>query len=245
MDRKDGKFRRCFVPQALIISGSPVIGGAESGWKVIGRRRIAGDKESLNMNKAMPHRLILEQIARRVMLERGLLPDFSAEVLAELDRIPSPATAEPGQVRDLRALLWASIDNDDSRDLDQLTVAEALPDGAVKILVAVADVDALVVKKARPSIDTPGTIRPRSTRRRRSSRCCPKSSPPTSLLSTAEEDRLAVVVEMVIGADGSLQGSDDLSGPGPQSGQAGLQQRRRLARGRRTSAGRDCRRSRA
>ena len=92
------------------------------------------------------HRLILEQIARRAMLERGLLPDFSAESLAELSRIHSPATADPEQARDLRALLWASIDNDDSRDLDQLTVAEALPNGEFKLLVAVADVDALVVK---------------------------------------------------------------------------------------------------
>ena len=100
------------------------------------------------------HRPILEQIARRAMLERGLLPDFSAEALAELDRIHSPATADSGQVRDLRALLWASIDNDDSRDLDQLTVAEALPNGEFKLLVAVADVDALVVKDS--ALDRPG-----------------------------------------------------------------------------------------
>jgi len=50
------------------------------------------------------------------------------------------------QVRDLRNLLWASIDNDDSLDLDQLTVAEAIPGDKVKILVAVADVDSIVKK---------------------------------------------------------------------------------------------------
>ena len=52
----------------------------------------------------------------------------------------------PTGVRDLRDRLWASIDNDDSRDLDQLTVAEALEGGRTRILVAVADVDALVGK---------------------------------------------------------------------------------------------------
>jgi hypothetical protein len=51
-----------------------------------------------------------------VMHERGLLPDFSAEVLTELSRIQSPEVTSGGQVRDLRDLLWASIDNDDSRD---------------------------------------------------------------------------------------------------------------------------------
>ena len=77
------------------------------------------------------HRALLQSIARRAMLERGLLPDFSAEALAELGKIQSPATADES-VRDLTNLLWASIDNDDSRDLDQLTVAEALPGDKIK-----------------------------------------------------------------------------------------------------------------
>ncbi len=90
------------------------------------------------------HRAILQRIARRAMLERGLLPDFSVEALAELAGIQAPATMDGEQVRDLRDLLWASIDNDDSLDLDQLTVAEAMPGDKVKILVAVADVDSIV-----------------------------------------------------------------------------------------------------
>ena len=67
------------------------------------------------------------------MLERGLLPDFSAAVLAELGRLQSPVMKKgtpdgsENQIRDMRDLLWASIDNDDSRDLDQLTFAEAMP----------------------------------------------------------------------------------------------------------------------
>src|SRR3954468_2482104 len=86
----------------------------------------------------------LEAIARRAMLERGLLPDFSPEALAELRAVSrDPGPADPA-IRDLRALLWCSIDNDDSRDLDQLSVAEAQAGTGTKILVAIADVDAKV-----------------------------------------------------------------------------------------------------
>ena len=80
------------------------------------------------------------------MLQRGLLPDFSADVMAETDSITKAATASDPSLRDLRRLLWASIDNDDSLDLDQLSVAEQLPGGAVKILIAIADVDAIAKK---------------------------------------------------------------------------------------------------
>ena len=150
------------------------------------------------------HRLILERIARRAMLERGLFPDFSVESLAELDRIHSPATANPVQVRDLRTLLWASIDNDDSRDLDQLTVAEALPDGQFKLLVAVADVDALVGKGSAldrqaghntTSVYTAATI----------FSMLPEKLSTNFTSLNGQEDRLALVIEMVIGRKGSLQ----------------------------------------
>jgi exoribonuclease-2 len=88
----------------------------------------------------------LQAIARRVMTERGLEADFSPAAKAETEAFTGPAR-EPGpSVRDLRNLLWCSIDNDDSRDLDQLTVAQPSTGGAVKILVAVADVDALGTK---------------------------------------------------------------------------------------------------
>ncbi|HET9748953.1 MAG TPA: RNB domain-containing ribonuclease, partial [Casimicrobiaceae bacterium] len=91
----------------------------------------------------------LRSIAHRVMLERGLEPDFSAAAKRETERI-TRAAADP-TVRDMRDLLWASIDNDDSRDLDQLTVSVPDGNGATRILVAVADVDALIV--ARSAID--------------------------------------------------------------------------------------------
>lgn len=151
-------------------------------------------------------RPILQDIAKRAMLERGLLPYFSAKALAELDKIQAPAT-DGVNVRDLRDLPWASIDNDDSRDLDQLTVAVAMPGDNVKILVAVADVDSLVKKgsaldeQARQnttSVYTPAQIFPMLPEK--------LSTNLTSL--NPNKDRLAVVVEMVIGTDGSLQDSD-------------------------------------
>ena len=75
----------------------------------------AADAENLNL---------LRSIARQAMQERGLLPDFSAAALQQIEAIAA-AAAETGQaIRDLRGLLWASIDNDDSRDLDQLSVAQ-------------------------------------------------------------------------------------------------------------------------
>jgi len=153
------------------------------------------------------HRVILQAIAQRAMLERGLLPDFSAAALAELDRIHAPADVNDGSVRDLTDLLWASIDNDDSRDLDQLTVAETLPGGSVKIHVAVADVDALVkdgsaidehARHNTTSVYTAAEIFPMLPE---------KLSTDLTSLNFAEE-RLAVVVEMTISADGSLQSSD-------------------------------------
>ena len=97
-------------------------------------------------SNAKSHRAVLQGIARRAMIARGLFPDFSREALAELDKINGPATSTEEPARDLRNLPWCSIDNDDSLDLDQLTAAEAIPDGTVKILVAVADVDAIVRK---------------------------------------------------------------------------------------------------
>src|SRR5512137_93034 len=77
---------------------------------------------------------------------RGLLPYFSHEALAELDKIQLPSTIENVKACDLRELLWSSIDNDDSLDLDQVTVAEAMSGDRIKIRVAVADVDSLVKK---------------------------------------------------------------------------------------------------
>ncbi len=152
------------------------------------------------------HRAILQGIAQRAMLARGLLPDFSSEALAELGTMQAPATMNGDPARDLRERLWASIDNDDSRDLDQLTVAEALPGNKVKVLVAVADVDALV--KNGSAIDE--HARHNTTSVYTAAKTFPMlperlSTDLTSL--NFNEDRLSMVVEMVLGADGSLQDS--------------------------------------
>ncbi|MGZ5429447.1 MAG: RNB domain-containing ribonuclease, partial [Thermoanaerobaculia bacterium] len=61
------------------------------------------------------HRSDLNDIARRSMREKGLDPDFPKDALAQLERIEAPAREEDPAIRDLRDLLWASIDNDDSR----------------------------------------------------------------------------------------------------------------------------------
>ena len=159
------------------------------------------------------HRAILQGIAGRAMIERGLLPDYSAAVLAEVDRMQAPAgvtdksaDAAAG-IRDLTGLPWASIDNDDSRDLDQLTIADALPGDKVKIRVAVADVDALV--KDGSAIDA--HARHNTTSVYTAAKIFPmlpeKLSTDLTSLNPGEE-RLAVVVEMVVGADGSIQGSE-------------------------------------
>ena len=155
------------------------------------------------------HRAILQRIAERAMLERGLLPTFSAAVSAELEALQAPAVWDEGAVagRDLTGLPWASIDNDDSRDLDQLTVAESLSGEAVRIRVAVADVDALV--KDGSAID--GHARHNTTSVYTAARVFPMlpeklSTDLTSL--NPDENRLAVVVEMTVAADGSVQESD-------------------------------------
>lgn len=149
------------------------------------------------------HRALLTGIAYQAMLDRGLLPDFSSDALRELSKIPGPARNNDGSIRDLRQLLWSSIDNDDSRDLDQLTVAEALAEDQVKILVAIADVDALVkedtaidehARHNTTSVYTAATIFPMLPEK--------LSTDLTSL--NAGEDRLAIVIEMVVGPDGTL-----------------------------------------
>ena len=152
-------------------------------------------------------RSTLRQIARRAMIERGLLPDFSSAALAELDGIRATAAGSSGWSRDMRNLPWASIDNDDSRDLDQLTVAETIPGGAVKILVAIADVDALV--KQGSAIDD--HARQNTTSVYTAAEIFPMLPEKLSTDLTSlgyREDRPAIVIEMVFGEEGSLRRSD-------------------------------------
>ena len=149
----------------------------------------------------------LEGVARQAMIDRGLLPDFSPAALVQLNAITRPATASGAAIRDQRQLLWASIDNDDSRDLDQLSVAEALPGDAYKILVAIADVDSTVpmgsalddhARANTTSVYTAARIFPMLPER--------LSTDLTSL--GQDQDRLAHVIEYTVAPDGGLTGSD-------------------------------------
>lgn len=149
----------------------------------------------------------LQNIAHELMLQRGLLPEFSPAVVAETDQITKAAEASGASVRDLRGLLWASIDNDDSRDLDQLTVAEPVVGGAVKILVAIADVDALVKKDS--AIDDHARANTTSVYTAAAVFPMLPEKLSTDLTSLGEgRERLAIVMEMVIAADGTVIASD-------------------------------------
>jgi len=144
----------------------------------------------------------LQRIAGKAMLDHGLEVEFSAEALDQLHAIRGPSVAD-GEIEDLRSMLWCSIDNDDSEDLDQLTVAENLGNGAVRILVAVADVDALVAKdtpidrhasKNTVSVYVAGHVYPMLPER--------LSTDLTSL--NPDVDRVGLVIAYVVKPDGSV-----------------------------------------
>jgi exoribonuclease-2 len=150
-------------------------------------------------------RIDLAEIATQAMIDQGLHPRLPRDAAAEVERIDAPAKPDGDGIRDLRDLPWVSIDNDDSRDLDQLSVAEQVAGKGTRILVAIADVDALVPKGSAvdrhahantTSVYTPARIFPMLPEK--------LSTDLTSL--NPGEDRLAVVVEMIVGDDGELHG---------------------------------------
>ena len=159
------------------------------------------------MNPNHPHhRADLVRIATRAMTERGLEPEFSARVEQQLATITGPASEASADIRDLTQMLWCSIDNDDSLDLDQLTACEVLDKGAVRLWVAIADVDAVVKKGSAidehaltntTSVYTSARIFPMLPER--------LSTDLTSL--NFDQDRLALVTEIVFNADASLAGA--------------------------------------
>jgi exoribonuclease-2 len=137
------------------------------------------------------------------MIDHGLLPDFSDAVKGEVGRIKSPAIENDPKIRDLRGLLWASIDNDDSEDLDQLTLAEPLSGGAVKILVAIADVDSIVKKGT--AIDGHANYNTTSVYTAAQIFSMLPETLSTDLTSLRQdEERLAIVIEIVIGEECSI-----------------------------------------
>jgi len=96
------------------------------------------------MNSSSPAADDLRPQARRAMIEAGFEPDFPQAALEQAENAQSEIIGT--EIRDLRSLLWSSIDNEESRDLDQVEWAERLPDGDIRLLIGIADVDALVPK---------------------------------------------------------------------------------------------------
>jgi len=153
--------------------------------------------------------LNLPAIARQVMAARGFQPDFPPETKQQLADISAhpPQLAPSSTVHDLRNLLWSSIDNDTSKDLDQIEVAERLPNGDVKIMIGIADVDAFVqkdspidqhAKRETTSVYTGVTIFPMLPNE--------LSTGASSLLP--DVDRPAIVTEFVVNASGELGSSN-------------------------------------
>jgi exoribonuclease II len=161
----------------------------------------------VHVHSGCDHASILQRVARQAMIDRGLAPDFSPEAEKQAAAITSAAHEDDASIRDLRDLLWCSIDNDDSRDLDQLTVAEDLGGGNIRAMVAVADVDA-IVRKGSP-IDDHAKQNTTSvyTAARIFSMLPEKLS--TNLTSLNEhEERIALVMDMVVASDGSVTKGD-------------------------------------
>jgi VacB/RNase II family 3'-5' exoribonuclease len=147
----------------------------------------------------------LVALARQAMRERGLEPDFPAGALAEASGLP--AAAMPPGAADERARLWCSIDNDDSRDLDQLSVAEPAAGGRIRVHVAVADVQAIVARDTAidrharfntTSVYTAAHVFPMLPER--------LSTDLSSL--GADVDRTAFVISFTVAADGTVEAPD-------------------------------------
>ena len=161
------------------------------------------------MNDSRPAHFDLQAIAKQLMVEHGFEPDFPPGVpqqLAQLKAHP-PQTEPGGDIRDLRQLLWSSIDNDTSRDLDQIEVAERLSTGEIKVLVAIADVDAFV--RQQSPID--GHAAKETTTVYTGIQNFPMlpeelSTAASSLLENG--DKLSVVIEFMVGPDGAVSSSD-------------------------------------
>ena len=148
----------------------------------------------------------LDRLAREALLANGFVPDAGEAVVREVGRL-ADAPTKGDQVRDLRTLAWSSIDNATSRDLDQIEVAEELSDGAVLLRIGIADVDALVPKGS--AVDAHAAANATSVYTGVSVYPMLPERLSTDLTSLNEgEDRLVLVIEVELGADGAVRRHD-------------------------------------
>src|ERR1700688_411616 len=161
------------------------------------------------MNDPRSSSINLQATARQVMQAQGFQPDFPPEAQKQLADIKAhpPQLTPSDKVHDLRNLLWSSIDNDTSKDLDQIEVAERLPNGDVKVMIGIADVDAFVAKdspidqhaeRETTSVYTGVSIFPMLPNA--------LSTGASSLLP--DVDRPAVITEFTVNASGDLSSSN-------------------------------------
>jgi VacB/RNase II family 3'-5' exoribonuclease len=153
--------------------------------------------------------LDLREMARRAMIENGFVPEMPPGVAHQLQTLESnpPGDLNDESIRDLRSLLWSSIDNSDSRDLDQIEFAERLPGGDIRLMIGIADVDAFVPKGSaidRHALENTTSIYTGV----RTFPMLPEqlSNDTTSLLE--DVDRLAVVIELVVDTEGEVRSND-------------------------------------
>jgi exoribonuclease-2 len=145
----------------------------------------------------------LQAAAKQAMVENGFEPDFPPQVQQQLEQLKaqSPQVVPSPDIRDLRNLVWSSIDNDTSRDLDQVEVAERLPNGETKVLVGIADVDVFVPKDSAIDVHAAKETTTVYTGVRTFPMLPEQLSTGVSSLGETE-DKLSIVIEFVVGSDG-------------------------------------------
>ena len=145
--------------------------------------------------------------AHQAMLDAGFHPDFPPEIFREIQALKQPAPTISGNVRDLRSLLWSSIDNDSSRDLDQVEYAEKLPDGTTRLLVGIADVDSSVPKGS--AIDQHASSETTSVYTGVATFPMLPEALSTDLTSLRDaQERLSIIIELRVTADGEVKSHD-------------------------------------
>jgi len=145
----------------------------------------------------------LQAAAKQAMVENGFEPDFPPQVQQQLEQLKaqSPQVVPSPDIRDLRNLVWSSIDNDTSRDLDQVEVAERLPNGETKVLVGIADVDVFVPRDSAIDVHAAKETTTVYTGVRTFPMLPEQLSTGVSSLGETE-DKLSIVIEFVVGSDG-------------------------------------------